>query len=463
MRGSPTGSGGSSIAVNDPVSLSSKFATIRQRSDRASDTAVQRQSPGTSGSTQPVQGGSLPSGLRVQQQGFRGNSSIIAACNPVESAVPVRLQNSSSFESVDPSVPFRNAVLLAQEPGTGSVAGGEMRFVNYSQLELRRNDPSRFHVPLSCGYTAQQIGEFATNLLSVVCDGSITIKEIVVHMQNWAKCVHTSTNFAVYCCMAQSVFEDCCFYPQYPPKILMVLAEVFGRVIAGEVIRPSTITLMMRLIVESLRLAPTHVMFHFGLAALKQLMEGGALHRYPQFTTHLFNVDAIRELLPAQHRYFAVLLSSIPPELRVQSVISREHFARMQCPPPPDCGDIDKMLQQFTTYDAAVEGSQVIQPLLSKEQVEGRDRSQPLGAFPKAKNPPKAHPPNLIGFPPPNLIERSTPPQGAPPPHEAPPTSAPPPAPKEPAGTYQSSAGRYALLESMYLRFEVLHHQKSEA
>ena len=192
----------------------------------------------------------------------------------------------------------------------------------------------------------------------------------------------------------------------------MVLAELFGRMIAGEVIRSSTITLMMRLLVESLRLAPTHVMFHFGLAALKQLMLGGALQKYPNFITHLFNVDGIRDLLPAQHRYFAVLLSSIPPPLRGEAVISNENLRRMQCPPAPSCEDIDKMLEQFKDYDQAVQNSQMIQPLLSKEHEEGRDRSQLLGAFPKnnaAKTGPKAPPPNLAA-PPPNLNGRTTPP-----------------------------------------------------
>lgn len=93
-------------------------------------------------------------------------------------------------------------------------------------------------------------------------------------------------------CMLRNLFEEYCFFPQYPDRELHITAVLFGGIIEQGLVTYMSLGIALRYVLEALRKPHGSKMYYFGIAALDKFKT--RLKDYPQYCQH---VAAIQHFL----------------------------------------------------------------------------------------------------------------------------------------------------------------------
>jgi CCR4-NOT transcription complex subunit 1 len=110
--------------------------------------------------------------------------------------------------------------------------------------------------------------------------------------------------------MIHNLFDEYRFFPKYPDKELIITGELFGSLIRDQLMSPVRLALGLRIVLDSLKKQLGSKMFRFGLTALLQFRN--RLHEWPQYCSHLLQVNHLMEANPevAQMLNQALAISS---------------------------------------------------------------------------------------------------------------------------------------------------------
>ncbi|GAB1606660.1 Hypothetical predicted protein [Argonauta hians] len=86
-------------------------------------------------------------------------------------------------------------------------------------------------------------------------------------------------------CMLRNLFEEYCFFPQYPERELHITAVLFGGIIEQGLVTYMSLGIALRYVLEALRKPHASKMYFFGIAALDKFKT--RLKDYPQYCQHV--------------------------------------------------------------------------------------------------------------------------------------------------------------------------------
>lgn len=167
----------------------------------------------------------------------------------------------------------------------------------------------------------------------------------------------------VFRCMLHNLFDEYRFYHNYPEQELTLTANLFGGLVANQLVSSITLGIALRYVLEALRVdcnesGTPSKMFQFGKVTLEQFR--ARLGEWPQYCTHLLQISHLKEHAPVLHEdaYIAVhnpgALSAHVSSHTVGSVISTTATIAAAATPPPMMGIPAPAAASSTTGSATV-------------------------------------------------------------------------------------------------------------
>lgn len=151
----------------------------------------------------------------------------------------------------------------------------------------------------------------------------------------------------VFRCMLHNLFDEYRFYHNYPEQELTLTANLFGGLVANQLVSSITLGIALRYVLEALRVGcnekgQSSKMFQFGKVTLEQFRV--RLGEWPQYCTHLLQISHLKEHAPVLYEdaYIAIhnpgALSAHVSSHPVESVISNTATVAAAATPPPMMG-----------------------------------------------------------------------------------------------------------------------------
>lgn len=223
-----------------------------------------------------------------------------------------------------------------------------------------------------------ELEESSNRFFCKIYTGEMTVPQLIEIMKDFAANDKGSWKHEVYSRMIQNLFDECRFFPKYPPQELTTTGELFGSLINHDLVHAPNLGLALRCVLEALRRPMHKKFFRFGILALEQFLD--KLPVWPQLCHHLTQIEHLEKQYPTYVEYAKNVLKALPEELRHSTALKPEVLQSYPMPKAP----------------------------------------------PKAVPPPGAAPPppSSAPEPPPAAVPKPGPPAGTPPAGPAPPASA---------------------------------------
>nr|AHK23676.1 CCR4-NOT transcription complex subunit 1-like protein [Chromera velia] len=116
--------------------------------------------------------------------------------------------------------------------------------------------------------------------------------------------------------MVTTLFQECKFFPKYPMRELARTAELFGKLIARDMLldfEPRYV-LALRCVIEGLRKPPNTRMFRFGVSALSEFIH--LVHKHPAFCGQSLQSPMFRDACPEYYAYVSEVNNIFPENVR---------------------------------------------------------------------------------------------------------------------------------------------------
>ncbi|CAK0817390.1 unnamed protein product [Prorocentrum cordatum] len=160
----------------------------------------------------------------------------------------------------------------------------------------------------------EDLEESSNSYFSRIYTGEMTVPQLVEVMKDFASHEKGNWKHEVYSRMISNLFDECRFFPKYPPQELTITGELFGLLIKNDLVHASNLGLALRCVLEALR-RPMHTkMFKFGILALEQFLD--RLPVWPALCQHLTQIQDLSEAYPTYVQYVKDILNALPEELR---------------------------------------------------------------------------------------------------------------------------------------------------
>ena len=167
----------------------------------------------------------------------------------------------------------------------------------------------------------------------------------------------------VFRCMLHNLFDEFRFYHNYPEQELILTANLFGGLVANQLVSSITLGIALRYVLEALRVdcnesGTPSKMFQFGKTTLEQFR--ARLGEWPQYCTHLLQISQLKKHAPVLHEDASIAihnpgaLSARVSSHPVESVISTTATVAAAATPPPMTGTSAPAAATTTTSSATV-------------------------------------------------------------------------------------------------------------
>merc|ERR1719446_1585527 len=167
----------------------------------------------------------------------------------------------------------------------------------------------------------------------MIYTGQLTVTELVGIMKTFAGYGQQSTQFLVYSCMVNNLFDECRFFPKYPAAELITTGRLFVSLVAEDLVPQQTLGLALRCILEALRRPLQSKMFKFGVLALEQVL--AKLASWPQLCVQLRDIAHLREAYPVYVQYAERILAVLPENLKALPIVEAKDLKNLRIPPCP--------------------------------------------------------------------------------------------------------------------------------
>lgn len=170
-----------------------------------------------------------------------------------------------------------------------------------------------------------EIEATANTLFEQTFEERLSIPELIEIMLRY-KSSNNEKEKNILLCMMTNLLDEARFFSNYKPKILMIMAQIYGAVINNNLVEGQARDVTFKIIVESMKHREDRKQLEFGVRALEIFK--GRLHEWPTKAVQLFSIDNLRE------NYFD-LLEEIRYSLEAKGIqleIPPEyiHFANMK-------------------------------------------------------------------------------------------------------------------------------------
>eukprot|EP00927_Polykrikos_kofoidii_P002672 TRINITY_DN11067_c0_g5_i2.p1 TRINITY_DN11067_c0_g5~~TRINITY_DN11067_c0_g5_i2.p1 ORF type:complete len:2502 (+),score=564.25 TRINITY_DN11067_c0_g5_i2:638-7507(+) len=164
-------------------------------------------------------------------------------------------------------------------------------------------------------------------------EGNISVPSLVDVMRDYASQPAGSWKHEIFLRMVHILFDECRYFPRYPPHELTITGILFGALIYDDLVSNTNLGLALRCVLEALR-RPTHTkMFRFGILALEQFLE--KLPTWPQLCHHITLVEHMKDVVPEYVEYAQAILEVLPTEMTHATSLKPEVLARYTMPKAP--------------------------------------------------------------------------------------------------------------------------------
>lgn len=149
------------------------------------------------------------------------------------------------------------------------------------------------------------------NYFAKLYTGDITVNTMLDILKGLSSSPKGSKNNDVYKCMLLVLFNECKFFPKYPPEELDITAKLFGKLIKNNLLMDygNSLNIALMCILEAIRKENDIKMFNFGITALEQFEE--YLLCYPSFLSSLLTMNNLRKYNPQYVYIFIILIYDI--------------------------------------------------------------------------------------------------------------------------------------------------------
>lgn len=171
---------------------------------------------------------------------------------------------------------------------------------------------------------------------------------VLKRMRNSPK---TSHEYQLYERILGSLCDECRYFPKYPLQELLVTGRLFGMLIKNDLITQVRLGLVLKSVLEALRLKSTSRMFlAFGLVALEEFMD--QLPRWPQFLHQVTQIPHLRDFYPDLVTYAQEVLNALPVPLRNSQQLESIVLANFPLPmAPPKRGDLENLIRKADDHN----------------------------------------------------------------------------------------------------------------
>ena len=137
-----------------------------------------------------------------------------------------------------------------------------------------------------------EIEATANKLFEQTFEEKLSIPELIEIMLRY-KNSNNEKEKNILLCMMTNLLDEARFFPNYKPKILMIMAQIYGAVINNNLVEGQARDVTFKIIVESMKHRDDRKQLEFGVRALEIFK--GRLHEWPTKAVQLFSIENLRE------------------------------------------------------------------------------------------------------------------------------------------------------------------------
>eukprot|EP01060_Flectonema_neradi_P028934 TRINITY_DN3906_c2_g2_i1.p1 TRINITY_DN3906_c2_g2~~TRINITY_DN3906_c2_g2_i1.p1 ORF type:complete len:2253 (+),score=559.38 TRINITY_DN3906_c2_g2_i1:214-6972(+) len=147
----------------------------------------------------------------------------------------------------------------------------------------------------------QDVEQEANNNFAKIYHNELDVKDLVETLQRYKNSPEGEREHNIYSCMVHNLFDEFRFFSRYPPKELKITAELFGGIVAYNVLENTRLATALKYVLQNLARPPHENLKKFAIDALEKFKH--RLPEWPQYCTLLKRVQGIEKMLPGIGKY----------------------------------------------------------------------------------------------------------------------------------------------------------------
>ena len=197
-------------------------------------------------------------------------------------------------ELAPPGLPVSDIANVLAEPITPGLSPQQKQHAA-SLSQERNRAPQTAQSQRSGESFPPEVEEEANNNFAKIYHQQMDVNLLIQQLQKCKDCPANSPQNNVYLCMVQNLFDEFRYFERYPAKELRITADLFGGIVAHNVLAPNRLAHALKFVLQNLHKPPHQNLQDFAVWALGKFMH--RLPDWPQYCTLLHRVPNIEDMV----------------------------------------------------------------------------------------------------------------------------------------------------------------------
>ena len=221
---------------------------------------------------------------------------------------------------LSPQLPISEIAMVLAEPSTGLT---EQQKSLAKKLATESAKTPKTEVTSNNKF-GQDVEREANNNFAKIYHNELDVKDLVDTLQRYKNSNEGEREHNIYSCMVHNLFDEFRFFSRYPPKELKITAELFGGIVAHNVLENHRLATALKYVLQNLARPQHENLKKFAIDALEKFKR--RLPEWPQYCTLLKRVQGIEKMLPGIGKYLNSQMETVTPApVQPEAAAERPH------------------------------------------------------------------------------------------------------------------------------------------